>query len=148
MRLGAATATKNAPGRARSPRRESTRPGSGSSNSRSGPSSDRIARSDKLPPPSPRQWRKVLAAHEDGRISAVEAEVLVGYLWLGHHGVIGERTDRRRRARFADLGIPVCEGTDLLAWQLAQRIRSGELTYLDAERQLGRAALEEARQRL
>jgi hypothetical protein len=100
-----------------------------------------------LPPPSPRQWRKVLAAHEAGRISATEAEVLVGYLWMASLGVIGERTDRRRRARFRELGIPVCEGIDLMAWKLAQRVRSGELDYSAAERELGRAALIEAQER-
>jgi hypothetical protein len=122
--------------------------GSGSSNSRCGVSSDRNPGRPKLPPPSPRQWRKVLAAHDDGRISATEAEVLVGYLWMASLGVIGERTDRRRRARFRELDIPVCEGIDLLAWQLAQRILAGELSYADAERQLGRVALVEARERV
>ena len=90
----------------------------------------------------------MLQAHEDGRISAVEAEVLCGYLWMAGFGVIEPRTDRRRRARLADLGIPVREGIDLLAWQLAERVHAGELSYLGAERELGRAALEEAASRL
>ena len=137
-----------APARGRSPRPSRPRRGSGSSNSRSGPSSDRLSRSDKLPPPSPRQWRKVHAAHEEGRISATEAETLVGYLWMAQFGVIAERTDRRRRARLQELGIPVREGVDLLAWELAQRIKAGQLSYLHAERELGRRALEEAAQRL
>lgn len=146
QQVGAATAETRPPA-PRSPQRESTRRGGGSSNSRSGASSDRLSRSDKLPPPSPRQWRKVLQAHEEGRCTAIEAEVLVGYLWMAGFGVIDPRTDRRRRARLRELGIPVREGVDLLAWQLAERIRAGELTYLEAETELGRAALAEAESR-
>jgi hypothetical protein len=121
---------------------------SGSSNSRCGARSDRNPGRPKLAPPSPRQWRKVHAAYEEGRISATEAETLVGYLWMAQFGVIGERTDRRRRAQLRELGIPVREGIDLLAWQLAQRFKAGELTYSEAERELGRAALDQARARL
>lgn len=133
------------PPEARPPRRESALRGRGSSNSRSGPSSDRNPGRPKLPPPSSREWRAVLEAHHAGRISAVEAEVLVGYLFLAPRGVLSERTDRRRRDRLRELGIAPRSGVDLAAWELANRVEAGQLSYEEAESILGRYVLEDLR---
>lgn len=137
--------TEQRPPEARTPVRESTLRGRGSSNSRSGARSDRNPGRPRSAPPSSREWRAVLAAHQEGRISAVEAEVLVGYLFLAPRGVLSERTDRRRRERLRELGIAPRSGVDLAAWELANRVEAGQLSYEEAETILGRYVLEDLR---
>jgi hypothetical protein len=97
-----------------------------------------------LPRVTPPQTQALLEALEDGRADYDEVERLLGF--LATRGVFSsERTARRRRARLAELEVPTPDPVDLYAMEVAALYEAGEITAEQAERRLGRFALDRVR---